>query len=133
MSADLQRRGLASDLSRRLQLASRDELRVIDRLFARLELGRDRYGKLDITRPREWRRELGEELLDAVIYDTIETIAAEDAQHEELQIAASKEIAEWQADQVERTRASNVPAQLAGADPRDSYDELEIAETGGEG
>lgn len=141
---DLQRRGLVSDLARRLHLASHDELRVLDRLFTRLELGRDRYGHLRLPVPRDWRRDFGEELLDAIIYDTIETTAAEDAQRSGLHEAARREMlgedlaiaveppraAEWQRDS---TRLSNVPAQLAGADPRDSYDELAIEETGGEG
>lgn len=37
MTDDTQRRGLVSDLARRLALAGHDELRVVDKLFTRLE------------------------------------------------------------------------------------------------
>jgi len=40
MSADLQRRGLASDLTRRLQLASHDELRLADAALTAIEQAR---------------------------------------------------------------------------------------------
>jgi len=136
MGEDLRRAALARDIARRLQLASHDELRVVDQILTRLELGRERYGLLDIARDRrEWRRELGEELLDAVIYDTIETIRAEDLAHANLQAAAAEELAElerWQRDD-QRTRVSSEPARLAIE--HDPYDDLEIAvaEVGGEG
>lgn len=130
MGDDLQRQALARDLARRQQLASHDELRVIDRVLGRLELGRERYGRLDLAKPRPWRREFGEEILDAVIYDTIETIVDEDRAHAELQIAASEEIAAWQADQ--RTRVSGEPARIALSDisDREPYDEWELREFG---
>jgi hypothetical protein len=66
------------DLVRRLASASNDELRVIDRVLARLELGRERYGLLDLARPRDWRRERAEERLDALVYDVCEELVLED-------------------------------------------------------
>lgn len=71
---------LVADLVRRLPLASRDELRIVDRVFARLEIGRRRYGLLDLSLDcRDWRAERFEERLDALIYDIAEEIALEDA------------------------------------------------------
>lgn len=132
---DLHRQAMARGLARRLSLASLDEIRVVDRILVRLELGRERYGPLDIAKPREWRRELGEELLDAVIYDTIETIRAEDVAHEDLRGHAAEELAElerWRRED-QRTRVSNESARIAIE--HDPYDDLEIAvaEFGGEG
>ena len=51
-----------------LDHCNHDELRVVCSILARLELGRARYGLLDLDEPRDWQRELGEELLDAVVY-----------------------------------------------------------------
>lgn len=49
-----------------------DEERVLSRLRARLELGRERYGELvfGIDR-RDWRKEAMEEVLDLAIYSAI--------------------------------------------------------------
>jgi hypothetical protein len=69
---------LLDDLMRRLALIGYDELRVIERVAERLDLGRHRYGELDLSRPRAWRRELREELLDALVYDVAEELAFED-------------------------------------------------------
>lgn len=106
---------LRDDLVRRLKLCSLDELRILARLLERLELGRQRYGALDLSLPRPWRRELSEELLDAVVYDTIEQIRAEDLRHANLQAAAdeeARELARWQA-MDQRTTVSTVPAAIA--------------------
>lgn len=129
MGEDLRRAALARDISRRLQLASLDELRVLDRIFERIELGRHRYGPLDIAAPRDWRRELGEELLDAVIYDTIETVRAGDVAHAALQAAAAEELAElerWQAND-QKTRVMG-PARIALDDANEGgpYEDWEI-------
>lgn len=78
MSTELQRQALARDLARRLQLASHDEIRVVDRVLQRLELGRERYGLLDLAQPRDYRRERFEERLDALVYDVREELALED-------------------------------------------------------
>lgn len=114
----LVRLALIRDLARRFHLASLDELRVIDRIFLRLELGRDRYRPLDIaTDKRDWRREFADELLDAVVYDTIETIRASDAEHEKLRsdVAAELELERWRRE--DRTTISKVPAQIAATAP----------------
>lgn len=65
-------------LQRRQSSMNLDELRVVERITERLELGRVRYGELDLRQPRPWRRELREELLDALIYDAAEELHAED-------------------------------------------------------
>jgi len=83
---------LIRDLARRLQLAAHDELRVIDRILTRLEIGRERYGELDLSRPRDWRREHREELLDALVYDVAEELAREDQERAELREAARVEM-----------------------------------------
>lgn len=106
---------LRTDMVRRLGLCSSDELRILARILERIELGRQRYGALDLSLPRPWRRELSEELLDAVVYDTIEQIRAEDLAHENTQAAAVEELAElqrWQAND-QRTIASPLTAEIA--------------------
>jgi hypothetical protein len=77
MIAEVQRCALLASIAGRLPLASHDELRVVDRVLQRLELGRERYGLLDLAKPRDWRRELREELLDALVYDVADELAAE--------------------------------------------------------
>lgn len=129
--SEVTRQALARDIARRLQLASHDEVRVVDRILLRLELGRDRYGLLDLSRPRDWRRELAEELLDALIYDTAETIRAEDLAHANLQAAAAEELAElgrWKRED-QRTVVSAEPQRIALADTdgdKGPYEEWEI-------
>jgi hypothetical protein len=88
---DLAHQALIRDIGRRLPLASPDEVRVLDRVLQRLELGRDRYGALDLSRPREWRRELREELLDALVYDVCEELAVEDIDRAQLRADAAVE------------------------------------------
>lgn len=62
---------------RSLELAARvvalcdtgDELSVIESVVARLELGRRRYGVLNVVADkRDWRLEAAEELIDLMIY-----------------------------------------------------------------
>jgi hypothetical protein len=76
---DLAHQALIRDIRRRLPLASPDELRVLDRVLQRLELGRDRY------------RELREELLDALVYDVCEELAVEDIDRAQLRADAAVE------------------------------------------
>ena len=59
---------LRDEIANRLSFCSLDELRVLDVLLGRLELGRERYGHLDLTKPRDWNREEAEEYADAAIY-----------------------------------------------------------------
>lgn len=51
MTDDTQRRGLVSDLTRRLALAGHDELRVIDRVLQRLEQRRFKWERHVATSP----------------------------------------------------------------------------------
>lgn len=74
--ADAFRRLLAG----RLLLCNVDELRVIDALLSRVELGRERYGYLDISAARDWEREEHEEHLDSAIYRTIGKLKHTDEQ-----------------------------------------------------
>lgn len=62
----------------RLGCASPDELRVVDVILIRLELGRDRYGLLDLSKPRDWEVERAEELVDAAVYAACGVISDRD-------------------------------------------------------
>jgi hypothetical protein len=62
---------LRRDIGRRLLACGPDELRVLDALLERIELGRDRYGFLDLARARDWDREQAEELLDVQVYRAV--------------------------------------------------------------
>jgi hypothetical protein len=76
--SETQRLALARDVAHRLLAGSLDEIRVIDRVLVRLELGRELYGLLDLSKPRDWRRERFEERVDALVYDVAGELAAED-------------------------------------------------------
>jgi hypothetical protein len=119
---------LRRDLGRRQQLAAHDELRVIDKILARLEVGRAVYGPLDLSIPRNWRNERFEERLDALVYDVAEELAAEDVAHAAVQEAARIEILEWQAEQ--RTAISTEPARIALDDiaDREPYFDFDLSE-----
>lgn len=67
---------LALKLAVRLgALVDGDELRVIDAFVGRLEIGRERYGALDLTVRRDWSREAVEERLDGAVYDIAARLA----------------------------------------------------------
>jgi len=68
--ADQKRRSTAlrRDMARRHALCSLDELRVLDLQLTRLELGRERYGHLDLSSRRDWAKEEAEEHIDAAFY-----------------------------------------------------------------
>ena len=54
------------------------ELAVLVTIAQRLEMGRQQYGDLDPVRdPRNWRKELAEEQLDAAVYAACEMLRAE--------------------------------------------------------
>lgn len=80
---------LLDSLKQRLLLCSPDELRVIDVLLKRLELGRERYGLLDLSKPRDWKREKAEEDLDSAIYDAADVLTREDAVRERAECEAA--------------------------------------------
>lgn len=80
-SDDVRRRdALERTVSARLMACSLDELRVMDFVLGRLEVGRDRYGHLDLAKheTRSWRRDRAEELGDAVVYTAFDAIVEHD-------------------------------------------------------
>lgn len=87
------RDALARTIGSRLALCNEDELRVVDVLLGRLELGRDRYGHLDLSKPRAWKVERAEELLDAHVYEACDLIAKRDEQLERLRCEVADELA----------------------------------------
>lgn len=119
---EVQRQALVRVVTARLAIASLDEVRVIDRLLTRLELGRDRYGALDLTVPRDWARERGEELLDAVLYDVMGDLAAEDRDRAQLREAARRELVdEWAGDGTVISGESLAIARTVTAEPSEPY------------
>jgi hypothetical protein len=67
--------GLRDDLEARLELCAYDELRVLAVILGRLELGRNRYGYLDLSKDkRNWKRERAEEAIDWIVYDAVEEL-----------------------------------------------------------
>jgi hypothetical protein len=117
--------GLRRDVGRRLGFANADELRVVDRVLQRLELGRDRYGHLDLAKPRNWRKERFEERLDALVYDVAEELSAEDAERDPLREDARHELLAWDARQGV-ARASSIVRALRDADDLEPYAEYEL-------
>jgi hypothetical protein len=51
---------------------SGDELRVAVRVLWSLSEGRNQYGALDVMDGRDWREELQQELVDALVYHEID-------------------------------------------------------------
>lgn len=68
VAAEIRAAALRRDMGRRFALCNLDELRVIDVQLTRLELGREQYGPLDLSRYRDWHKELAEEHVDAAFY-----------------------------------------------------------------
>jgi hypothetical protein len=83
MSEDVRRDALAWNIAARLLSCNADELRVLDVLLGRLELGRDRYGFLDLARARDWEKEEAEEHADAAVYRACGVLADRDAKVDE--------------------------------------------------
>jgi hypothetical protein len=71
----VRREALQRTIAARLLVCNIDELRVLDVLLGRLELGRDRYGYLDLARSRDWEREEAEEHADAAVYRACKVLA----------------------------------------------------------
>lgn len=86
------REALERSLRARLLSCNHDELRVLDSLLERLELGRDRYGHLDLAKARDWDRELAEELLDVAVYRAVLDVRRQDVDRLELRRASAVEI-----------------------------------------
>jgi len=65
---------------------SHDELRVMDRVLSRLEMGAESYGPLDIANDsRLWRREAADELTDLLFYLSAHKIAEDDIDRERIE------------------------------------------------
>lgn len=89
------RDALERSLCARLLSCAHDELRVLDAILLRLELGRDRYGALDLARDRrDWAREEAEEHVDALVYRACALISRQDEERRELRDAAGRELVE---------------------------------------
>lgn len=88
------RDALEASIRARLGACAHDELRVVDAILLRLELGRDQYGPLDLNKPRDWAREEAEEHIDAVVYRACALISRQDAHRRELRGAAGREMVE---------------------------------------
>lgn len=78
----VRREALERTVSARLLSCSLDELRVMDFVLGRLEVGRDRYGLLDLGDPRRrslnYKRERAEEVADAIVYTAFDAIIEHD-------------------------------------------------------
>lgn len=73
------RRGVLSSLERRLGACSLDELRVLDVVLTRMEMGRDQYGPLDLAVVRDWELEEAHEHVDGMFYRACAIIRDRDA------------------------------------------------------
>lgn len=120
----LARTALMRSLAKRLPRAAPDELRVIERVLGRLEVGRARYGELDLSKPRDWRRERCEERLDALVYDVCEELALEDQAAGKASRDELVELRAWQAND-QSTVASEVPSLIASTDG-EPYEAIEV-------
>lgn len=86
---------LERSLTERLAACSFDELRVLDRVLAGIEQGRDEYGPLDLTRDvRNWLREGRSELRDLLFYLAAHEVAADHHEREQRHEAFHREVSE---------------------------------------
>jgi hypothetical protein len=70
------REAMLLSLASRATACSDDELRVIDRVLAGIEQGRNTYGPLDVARDvRGWQREAAMELRDWLFYAAASEVA----------------------------------------------------------
>lgn len=160
MPDETQRLALVRALAPRIATLELDALRLVDHVVTRLELGRARYGELDLSAPRDWSRELGEELVDALVYQAARELAAQDMARESLREAARAEMVGVErpmferlrvhyehpghngvadlgpatefATDAHRTRVSTEPAQIAASHEAggEPYEELEVEDVG---
>lgn len=109
------RDALARSIGVRLELCNEDELRVVDAILGRLEIGRDRYGYLDLSRARDWDAEEAEELLDARIYRACDVIRRRDERLDRLRCEVADELARTNPIELGlRELASNAPDEDRG-------------------
>jgi hypothetical protein len=84
---------LATNIALRLGACSHDELRVLDRVLAGLETGREVYGPMDIARdPRSFLNEAAQEARDLLVYLAAHEVAKWDARTEKLRAEAAVEL-----------------------------------------
>lgn len=114
---------LARSLAERLQHCSYDELRVIDRVLAGIELGREQYGPLDLSRDtRLFRREGAMELRDYLFYAAAHEVAIDDADRER----RTDEFRKAVSDGLYELRVAEPVASAELALPRVATDELRL-------
>lgn len=94
MSDEIQRQALARDIARRLQLASLDEVRVVDRVLLRLEQTRRLRAQQDFSEFQSWlrERERDDSEVDALISVLAARLAQEDRDRAALHEAARDEM-----------------------------------------
>ena len=70
MSDSIARQALARNVAARIVALgdAGDEIRILDGILLRLEIGRQRYGALDLSRPRDWQVEADQEAIDLAVY-----------------------------------------------------------------
>ncbi len=72
------RADLEAQLAKTVAELGDDETRVLLLIGRRLAMGQQIYGRLDVANDsRDWRRELGEEAADALVYAALASIAKE--------------------------------------------------------
>lgn len=85
-------RALRRNIQVRAEACSHDELRAIDRFLARLEVGRETYGPLDLATNRrsldDWREELAQEREDWLVYQAIVEVVEHDRRVEAIAAAS---------------------------------------------
>jgi hypothetical protein len=128
--SEVQRLALVRVLSSRLPALELDALRLLDHIVTRLELGRQRYGDLDLAAPRDWGKELGEELVDALVYHTARELAAQDMARESLREAARREmlLGEVYRDAIADTEIAAAAARLRIGTPRQPRTDREFGD-----
>lgn len=92
MSDEIQWQALTRDIARRLQLASHDALRVIDRVLLRLEAVRERHGAHDLLEIRSALAAHSICARSAAIESICAELADEDEERDELRDEARAEM-----------------------------------------
>ncbi len=93
MADTTSRDALERAICARLPLCSPDELRVLDYVLSRLEIGRERYGALNLaTDDRDFCEEERQEHADAVVYRGCNEIRRLDRVNADLRELAGEEL-----------------------------------------
>lgn len=119
---------LLRSLAERQRECSDDELRVLDRVLAGMEQGREQYGPLDLARnTRDWIREARAELRDYLFYFAAHEVAADHFERERRTAEFRRAIA----DGLDELREIEPEASVALALPRGaSTQELAVCACG---